>query len=127
RSMRVSWRPLPGDTIFFNPTAVFKHDTDLELYYELYGLDPGTSYRTELVAEKQDGGGLFGLFGKPKPIRLRFTERATGPVTRVQRTIDLSSLDPGEYVLEIRTTGGDGVERTRRQAFTVSETSRTAR
>lgn len=127
RAMQLTWRPAPADTVFFNPTAVFSRNADLELYYELYGLNPGTSYRTELVVEKQEGGGLFGLFGKPEPIKLSFTDQAAGPVTRVQRTIDLSGLDPGAYVLEIRTTDKEGVERIRRQPFAVSEAARTVR
>jgi hypothetical protein len=50
--------------------------------------------------------GLFG--GRRAPISLAFDAPATGPVTRVRRTVELGDLGRGAYVLTIRVIDPDG-------------------
>ena len=45
RNANLLWVRAPGDTIFFNPTAAFRRDREMELYYEVYGLPAGTGYK----------------------------------------------------------------------------------
>lgn len=121
RNANLSWVAPGGDTVFFNPTNAYRDGSKMELYYEVYGLERGARYRTEVVVVSEDGGGLFGLFGNSKPIKLSFQDEANGPVTRVRRSIALEKLDPGEYELEIVITGPNGQEESRTRPFTVTE------
>lgn len=119
RAIPLTWEPTRGDTVFFNPLGTFRRDGAIELYYELYGLVPGEACRTELTVTRAGGGGFLGLFGKSRPIRLRYDERADGRVTRVRRTIALERLRPGRYTLEVKATRPDGAQRSRSESFVV--------
>jgi hypothetical protein len=45
-SANVSWRPIPTDTVFFNPLETSARDVVMELYYEVYGLAAEAGYRS---------------------------------------------------------------------------------
>ena len=126
RSANLRWVSSRGDTVFFNPTNTYRPGTEMEVYYEVYGLPSGTEYRTQLVVEKQGSGGLFGLFGKSKPISLSFTDRADGAATEVRRSIALDKLKPGRYELQLIITSPDGQKETRKRPFTVAADGSTA-
>lgn len=123
RRTNLVWRPSPIDTVYFNPDARYRQDDLIQLYYEVYGLRVGETYQTKLVVKRRGGGGGFlGLFGGGStPISLRFEERATDEVARVQRAIQLKRLKPGRYTLELSVSDQSGAVRRRVQDFEVTK------
>ena len=113
---------LPDDTVLLNPLGRFPEGAVAELYYEVYGLERGAAYHTEVRMQKLGGtsllGAIRGLFGgRRPPVLLAFDAVADGPATRVHRSVDLRGVGRGEYVLTLRLTDpatGRVVVRTRR-------------
>ena len=95
----LSWYPTPRDTAFIAPAGEFPRDSRVELYYEVYGVEPGQTYQTALE------------FTQTRSVlRFEFEEQARSRVAKVRRTLDLQGLErggvrlePGEYrlVLEV--------------------------
>jgi tetratricopeptide (TPR) repeat protein len=100
RSSSLTWMPTAEDTVFFNPLRTFKEGSSLELYYELYGLRPTTTYTTQLVVRRE-------ARGRPE-LTLSFSEPAGADVTRSRRTVALERLRAGEYTMEIEVRAADG-------------------
>ncbi|HEV8125259.1 MAG TPA: hypothetical protein VGP80_13520, partial [Gemmatimonadales bacterium] len=99
RGMRLAWLPAREDTVFFNPLGSFLEGSAMELYYEVYGLG-ATTYRTQLAVRKQ---------GRNRPeFTLSFADPAGGDVTRSRRTVDLSRLRRGDYLIDVVVTAADG-------------------
>jgi len=120
---------LHGDvTVDLNPLRVVPRGANLQLYYEIYGLVPGTSYRARVEVKKQGGGSVIGFFkklfgGGGPPIALTFDGVATGPVTRITQTVALEALDPGQYTLRVVVQAPDGDARhVREERFEVMGT-----
>jgi GWxTD domain-containing protein len=107
------------DTVLLAPLRRFPKDSVVELYYELYGLERGASYHTQIRVERSGGRSLFrrlaGLFGGNRPpVLLDFDAPAAGPVTRVHRGVSLRGLSTGRYRLSVTLTdprSGDVVSR----------------
>jgi GWxTD domain-containing protein len=122
REANLTWRPVAGDTVFFNPLGRYHRQSGMELYYEVYGLPPGAPYKTEVLVTKQGKGGFLGIFGSRKPaIRLGFDDQAEGSETRVHRSVSLEKLTPGRYWLEVVVTDAPGAERHSRAEFEVKD------
>jgi GWxTD domain-containing protein len=123
RSANLTWRRSPGDTVLLNPLRTYRRSEEMELYYELDGLRP-IPYTIELaVRKKGSGGGLFKKIfgGGGAAIRLKFDEQATTPSAITHRTLKLSRLKPGNYVLDLQVTDADGRKDRRTQEFQVVE------
>lgn len=118
RNANLRWVRAPGDTIFFNPTGVYRQNAEMELYYEVYGLNPGSPYSVELRVGRREGG-------RPA-ITLKYEEKAEGVVTRTRRTIKLERVRQGDYTLHLIVTTPDGRRAERRAGFLVSRESETA-
>ncbi len=119
----IAWLP-PGDTVPLNPLGDYAQGGSIELYYEVAGLVAGTAYRTEITLEPAGGPSLFGrvrgLFGgRRAPVRLSFDAVATGPVTRVRRSLGLGDLKRGPYVLTVAVTDPAGTTQVRRRRVEV--------
>jgi hypothetical protein len=76
------------------------------LYYEVYGLERGTPYRTMIRLEKEGGrsvvsaiGRLFG--GGRAPVQLAFDAVAEARILRVRRALDLRDTPRGRYRLTL--------------------------
>ncbi|HEU4699823.1 MAG TPA: GWxTD domain-containing protein [Gemmatimonadales bacterium] len=117
RPLPLTWQPAPGDTVYFSPFASYARTSDLELYYEVYGLAAGERYRTELVVTSQRKGGLF--HRAPAPVRIAADAQAEGPVARGRRTLRLATLAPGRYWLDLVVTDAAGRRDQRRTWFEV--------
>jgi len=120
---RLAW-PIPAsaDSVFFNPLESYSRDESLEVYYELYGLEPGVEYQTTIEVSKP-GGGLFRKVfgGGGKKISLSFRQVADGPVTPVSRSLGLQDLGPGSYRLVLSLSGPGGIELEQERRFEVVE------
>jgi|SRR5690349_4915070 len=121
RDANLSWRRTPDDTVLLNPLRTYRRSEEMELYYEIDGLQP-TPYTVELAVKKKGGGG--GLFhkifgGGGAAIRLKFQEQATTPRVSTHRSLQLSRLKPGDYVLEVMVVDAAGRKDRRTQEFQV--------
>jgi GWxTD domain-containing protein len=118
RNANLRWLRQPGDTIFFNPTGVYRQNADMELYYEVFGLNPGEPYNVELRVGRREGGRAA--------ITLKYEEKAEGTVTRTRRSIKLERVRQGDYTLHLIVTTPDGRRAERKAGFQVSRESETA-
>jgi len=123
RSANLSWRRTPDDTVLFNPLRTYRRDEEMELYYEIEGLRP-TPYTVEVaVRKKGSGGGIFRKIfgGGGAAIKLKFDEQATTSTVHTHRSLQLSRLKPGQYVLDIQVVDAGGRRDRRMQEFQVVE------
>jgi GWxTD domain-containing protein len=121
RSANLAWRLAPDDTVLLNPLRTYRRSEEMELYYEIDGLRP-TPYTVELTVKKKgSGGGLFKKIfgGGGAAIRLKFQEQATTPRVSSHRSLQLSRLKPGNYVLELSVVDANGRRDRRSQEFQV--------
>jgi hypothetical protein len=122
REANLTWKPAPGDTIFFNPLRRYRRTTEMEMYYEVYGLESGAPIKTDVLVHKQGGGGFLGIFGSKKPaIKLGFQDVSEGTMTRIRRSLALDRLNPGKYTLEIVVTDPNGAVRRSHADFEVRD------
>jgi GWxTD domain-containing protein len=124
RSANLVWRRSDQDTVLFNPLQTFKRTDEMQLYYEVQGLQPGSTYQVRLAVRKQGGGG--GLFrkifgGGGAAISLKFDTRATAMAESTHRGLQLEKLKPGMYVLEVGVTDAGGHRDQRVRPFQVVE------
>ncbi|HEX5003769.1 MAG TPA: GWxTD domain-containing protein [Gemmatimonadales bacterium] len=95
------WEVAPGDTARLTPFQALDASQPMELYYEVYGIPAAAEYRTEISARPAKGGQGQGL-------TLGFTELSRGTPTKVVRTINVSALRPGGYVIEVHVIADGG-------------------
>ena len=116
------WFTPAGDTVRLNPLQRFPTGSGVDLYYEVYGLANGAPYHTVVRLEKEGGRSLLGrLFGGGRsPVLLEFDAPASGPITRVQRGIELRDVSKGTYRLSVVISDpASGTTVTRTQRFQV--------
>jgi hypothetical protein len=116
RAASARWEPTPGETVLLTPFDLFLAGSEVELYYEASGAQPGTSYRHEIAVFRVRGDA--GAEDRPV-VTLRVDEAAQAEVIRAHRTLRLSTLKPGRYQVEVRVTGPAGETAVRRKAVTV--------
>jgi len=122
RSSNLLWHRSAGDTVLFNPLHTFKRSEDMELYYEIQGLETGSPYTVRVAVRRQGGGGgllkkIFG--GGSAALSLKFDAHATALVESAHRTLKLEGLKPGSYTLEVLLSDGAGRKDRREQEFRV--------
>lgn len=104
-----------GTELGLVPPRQFRRGETVALFYELYNVPAGATYRTVIRAEPLRGVGLWGklkrLFGgEAAPLALSFDAVATAGTAgteQVLRRLDAGSLPPGAYRLTVTTTVGD--------------------
>jgi GWxTD domain-containing protein len=113
----VPWQPTPADTVLLSPFDLFRTGSEVGLYYEAGGAEPGAPYRHEI--------GVYRMKGDPARVESRpavslaFEEPAREPTLRSHRTLRLGRLKPGRYLVEVRVSGPDGAVSTRRREIEV--------
>jgi GWxTD domain-containing protein len=122
RSSNLLWHRTANDTVMFNPLHTFKRSEDMELYYEVQGLESGSPYTVRVAVRRQGGGG--GLFrkifgGGSAALSLKFDAHATDLIESAHRTLKLEGLKPGNYKLEVLLSDGAGRKDRREQEFQV--------
>lgn len=103
----------PGDGEGFpvNTLGVWQEGATVELYYEVHGLAEGAAYQTTLEVTPQN----------PRvktTVRIRSTDRASGPFTQVRKSLALGKLPVGTHWLRVSVEDG-GRTVTSRQAIVV--------
>ncbi len=121
----LQWTTPRGDTVWFNPHYRFAQNDPLDLYFEVMGLTPDSSYRTELDIRRQEGGWgvwrairhLFG--GGSSHIAISTDATAHQTVEPVHRVLSLEKLKPGDYVMQVTVTTPGHRKVVRRQEFRI--------
>jgi len=111
RDVSVAWAATPADTAWFTPGARWQQGDVLEVYHEIYGLAPEAPYRARLAIRR----------GRRTVLTLGWEGRAADGVTRVSRTVDLASLRPGDYRVEISITSSSGAKAASSRALEVRD------
>ena len=88
---------LSGDVAFVRCVLPVELTGDLELWFEVRGLAEGTEFRTRLEVVPE---------GRGRSVQVEGTDRSTGPVTPIRRTLELRNLDPGNYTVKVTVTAG---------------------
>ena len=92
---------------------------NLDVYYDVCGLDAGTTY-TANVRVEQNSSGFRRLLGRsPGPITATYDEEANGPAVRRHRTLVFGDMPPGSYSLDLVVTDARGRVRAKSTAFQV--------
>jgi GWxTD domain-containing protein len=122
RNTNLAWRRSDQDTVLFNPLETFQRGDEMQLYYEVGGLRPGSPYEVRLAVKRKGGGG--GLFrkifgGGGAAISLKFDTRAVAALESAHRGLQLERLKPGNYVLEVTVTDSEGRKDQRVRPFQV--------
>ncbi|HTK56468.1 MAG TPA: GWxTD domain-containing protein, partial [Gemmatimonadales bacterium] len=114
------WLRSDEDTVYFNPAGAYRANSPLQLFFEVLGVKPGESYKTEIKVVRPGGLGPIGRFfrGGGGGISVRNQEVATGTRIAVARELDLGRLRPGTYSLEVTVEQG-GRKVRRRSPFQV--------
>jgi hypothetical protein len=95
RGSGLTWPNGRGDRVPLNPLNVFRPGGELQLYYELGGLNPGGQYRTTVGLRREKDK------DEHRGLKLVFAETATARDESFQRSLDLSRLKPGRYELMV--------------------------
>lgn len=117
-----------GTSMPLHPGRSYASGEAMVLFYELYELEPGQGYRTELTIEPERRGmvqRLAGLFGGGNRISLSFDGRAPDDLRgalQQQRTLR-TELEPGEYRLRVEVRSDDGESATRERRLVITADS----
>ncbi|HET8650321.1 MAG TPA: hypothetical protein VFL95_09785 [Gemmatimonadales bacterium] len=95
RGSGLTWPNGRGGSVPLNPLNVFRPGGELQLYYELGGLNPGGQYRTTVGLRREKDK------DEHRGLKLVFTETAAARDEGFQRSLDLSRLKPGRYELMV--------------------------
>jgi hypothetical protein len=92
--------------------------SDMQIDYDVCGLSSGTRYsgRVRLVQQPATGKKKS---ARPKSLTVSFKDEVNGPASRRHRALDLGSMKPGTYTLELAVADGQGRERTKAQKVVV--------
>jgi hypothetical protein len=85
---------------------------DLDVYYDVCGLDKGTDFRTRISVARNESG-FRRLIGGVSPVSESFDESASGPATRRHRTLRFGEMPAGTYTLLVSVTGPGGKRQTK--------------
>jgi hypothetical protein len=87
----------PAGPVPLNPLDAFPPKGSAELYYELHGATPDSTYQTDIEVK--------GVYGDARgTVHLTFSERAHGAVVRTRRSIGLDQLETGQYLVTVTVT-----------------------
>lgn len=92
----LAWQS-PAGTVPLNPLDAFPPKGSAELYYELHGATPDSTYQTDIEVK--------GVYGDAKgTVHLTFKEKAHDALVRARRSIGLSKLEEGQYQVTVTVT-----------------------
>src|SRR4051794_19009892 len=99
-----------------NPAA----RAEMEIHYDVCGLPSGTPYRAKVrLSQQQSVGKKKKKSAPPKPLVVTIKDKVDGPATRRQQELNLGSMKPGTYILELSVVDDQGRERKRQQKVLV--------
>lgn len=108
-------------TLMVDPVPAQDRGDRLDVYYDVCGLDAGTTYHIDVAVTGGQRGLKKLLGGGAQSVKVGYDEVASGPRIRRHRTVDTRDLGPGGYAVTVSYSDGSGRTRTRRQEFRVTE------
>ena len=108
----------PTLTLLVDAIETRSAGSDLDVYYDVCGLDDGASFTTR-VSVRRAGFALPGFRGRS--LAESYNDRAGASGTRRHREIDFDDMPAGSYTLAIEMTDARGRSRERRVEFEVRE------
>lgn len=117
RSVPITWRSTNADTAWANPRGTYRSGEELQLYFEVGGLDRGTEYRTQIAVDR--GRSAEGCSVLGNAFTLAFDAEHPGGIAREQRAVSIDRLRPGDYTLAVTVSTESGQRATRCRQFTV--------
>jgi hypothetical protein len=101
----------PKFALLMDPVPHVAAGSEMEIHYDVCGLRSGTPYRgrVRLTAQGKKWS------AKPKPLVVSFKDQVDGVATRRHQQLDLASIKPGAYTLELSVADKQGRERKRVQ------------
>lgn len=103
----------PSDTVPLNPLNAYPVGSRVEVYYQVGGMKPGTSYETTIEVRRR---------GKDDRVSAEFKEESLGRKVARFRAIELGRLPAGEYVLTVTIMEvGGSASVTRRHSLNVTK------
>ncbi|HEU4643435.1 MAG TPA: serine/threonine-protein kinase [Gemmatimonadaceae bacterium] len=113
--------PSSAFSVLVDAVGARESGDDLDVYYDVCGLERGTGFRTRVAVVKNESG-LRRLLGHSvDPVTARFDESADGVATRLHHTLELGDVPPGSYSLSVVVTDERGRRRERGVEFVVRE------
>jgi GWxTD domain-containing protein len=109
RDRAIEWIASPQDTALFEPHPSLHPADQVELYFEVYGVQPEHSIRTEIRLSR----------GSREALHLSYQQEVAASPLRIRRTLDLNQVKPGRYTLEVRVVTSEGDEVTARREVQV--------
>ena len=92
----LTWQSATGP-VRLNPLDAFPPKGSAELYYELHGATPDSTYQTDIEVK--------GVYGDAKgTVHLTFKETAHDQLVRSRRSIGLDKLEEGQYQVTVTVT-----------------------
>ena len=92
----LTWQSATGP-VRLNPLDAFPPKGSAELYYELHGATPDSTYQTDIEVK--------GVYGDAKgTVHLTFKETASTQLIRTRRSIGLDKLEEGQYQVTVTVT-----------------------
>jgi hypothetical protein len=105
------------------PSQVFPGG-EFKVYYEIYNMPEGGSYRTEITIERASRGLTARIFSRNDVLRLQFDDVApaddAGTIRELRDVV--APFAPGTYLMRVRVTGSDGAGTfARERRFTIPD------
>ena len=91
----------------------------LDLYYDVCGLQDGTTYAARLTVTRNESGFKRLLGRSVAPVMLTVDGRADGPAERHHETIDFDDMPPGSYTVDLAVTDAFDRKRSKSTSFQV--------
>lgn len=111
----------PALSLMVDAVGMQSAGSDLDVYYDVCGLQPGDSYTARIVASRNESG-LRRLLGTGVvPVTTSYDETANGAAVRRHRTLDAPHFVPGSYRLDVVVTDARGRTRTKSVPFQLGE------
>ena len=108
-------------SLLLDPVGSQRMGSDIDVYYDVCGLERGTPYRTDLTIRRKETGLKRLLGGGVEPIIESYEEKAGGPAVRRHRSFDLGDMPPGTYTLAISIVDNRGRKRDRTLDFHIRD------
>ena len=108
-----------GFSLLVDALGTRRAGSDLDIYYDVCGLEEGAAFTTRVSVVKNESG-LRRLFGSSvDPIAVSYDETARGPAIRRHRALSFEAMPPGSYTVDIVVTDGSGRRREKDLEFQV--------
>jgi GWxTD domain-containing protein len=111
----IRWAASPADTAMLSPHREYAPESEMHLYYEIYGLASRAPFQASVIVSDRRGSRA----GRSR-LKFTFTEESQGEITRIRRALRLVGLRQGEYWIEVAIQGPDGHQVHTSKWFTIN-------